>query len=232
MVIPATRGAAIRRRLRRVRHPAWFRALQRTTPLSEMWGFDRGLPVDRYYIEQFLEQHRQDVRGHVLEVHDRAYIDRFGSGVERADVLDIDEHNVQATIVADLARAHTLDGSRFDCFILTQTLHLIYDTRAAIRQAHRLLRPGGRLLATVPAVSRVGVNVGVQGDYWRFTAASCRVLFGEVFGTTRVEVHSYGNVLAAIAFLSGMAADELPRRKLDVNDPYFPVVVAVRAVKE
>jgi hypothetical protein len=72
---------------------------------------------------------------------------------------------------------------------------------------------------------------GLEWDYWRFTAASCRRVFGEVFGDDNVTVRTYGNVLASTAFLRGTAYEEIPRRKLDVNDPYFPTLVAVRAVK-
>jgi hypothetical protein len=38
-------------------------------------------------------------------------------------------------------------------------------------------------------------------------------------------------VLAGVAFLRGAAQHEIPRRKLDVNDPHFPLVITVRAVK-
>ncbi|MDQ6672148.1 MAG: hypothetical protein M3069_15630, partial [Chloroflexota bacterium] len=63
---------------RRLSRPAWLGTLRRTGPVSDEFGFDRGTPVDRYFIEQFLEQHRQDIRGHVLEVRDSGYTDRFG----------------------------------------------------------------------------------------------------------------------------------------------------------
>ena len=44
--------------------------LRRVTPFSRRFGFDRGLPVDRYYIERFLVAHAHDVRGRVLEIKD------------------------------------------------------------------------------------------------------------------------------------------------------------------
>jgi SAM-dependent methyltransferase len=218
--------------LRRVFRPAWFFTLHRTTPLSPIWGFDRGTPIDRYYIERFLEEHRSDIRGRALEVKDIEYITRYGIGVERSDVLDIDPRNSHATFVADLAAADSIPSNTFDCFILTQTLHLIRDTRAAIDHAYRILRPGGVLLVTVPSISRIVPGPGLKSDYWRFTAASCSALFAEAFGARWVTIRSYGNVLAAIAFLSGMACQELSRRKLEAHDEYFPVIIGVRAVKE
>jgi SAM-dependent methyltransferase len=217
---------SILRRLRRLARPANLGTAGLTTPISRHWGFDRGTPIDRYYIERFLQQHANDVHGHVLEVKDASYTRRFGTDVTKSDVLDIDPANPHATVVADLATPGLSNDATFDCFILTQTLHIIYDTRAAIRRAYHLLRPGGVLLVTVPALSRATVP-----DYWRFTPASCRLLFGEVFGPGEVAVAAHGNVLTSVAFLHGMAYQELARRDLDADDEMFPLVVTVRAVK-
>lgn len=219
------RGRAVVGRRRRVR----LGTLRRTDPVSERWGWDRGLPVDRYYVEQFLAGHRGDIHGRILEVKDDGYSRRFGSQIERVEVLDIDPGNPLATIVADLAAADGIPDGSFDCVVLTQTLQYIYDLRAAIGHTHRILRSGGAALVTVPTVSRVVVEDG-WSDYWRFTAASCTQLFQERFG--EVSVKPLGNVLSSIAFLSGMATEDLRRAELDVQDDRFPVIVAVRALKE
>ena len=155
---------------------------------------------------------------------------RFGRGVERSEVLDIKADNAAATIVADLSRADGVPGEQFDCFILTQTLQLIYNVDAAVRHAHRLLRPGGVLLVTVPVISRLVPRYGLESDFWRFTPASCRRLFGDVFGEN-VEVSSFGNALTAIGFLAGLAHEELRRSELDAHHADFPLIACVRAVK-
>ena len=217
--------------LRRLTTRLWLGSLGSTRPISDAWGFDRGTPVDRVYIEEFLAQHRDAIRGRVVEIQDRLYTQRFGTGVTSSDVLDIDASNGRATIVADLATAHHVPSNSCDCLIVTQTLHLIRDTRAALTHLHRMLAPGGVLLATLPSVSRVSGGVGVAGDYWRFTVASARWLFGDAFGEEAVSVASRGNVLGAIAFLTGLAAEELSPESLAVDDPFFPVVITVRAVK-
>lgn len=222
--------AAWRRHLRRLRRPAWL-APFRTAPASAFWGFDRGTPVDRYYIERFIAAHRADIRGHVLEMHDTGYTDCFGAGVTRRDVLDIDPLNPRATIVADLAAADTVAADTFDCFVLTQTLQFIFDVPAALAQVHRVLRPGGVALVTVPAVSRLAPGYGLDRDYWRFTPASCTALFAAAFGPGAAAVHGYGNVRTAMAFLAGLAQEELPRSVLEAQDDFFPVIVTVRAVK-
>ena len=215
---------------RRLRYPA-LDGLLSVRPKSEHWGWDRGTPVDRYYIERFLAEHAGDVRGNALEVKDTMYTSRFGQGVTRTDILDVDAANPQATIIADLSVGEGIPPSFYDCFVLTQVLQYIYDVHGAVTQCERLLRPGGVLLVTVPCLSRIAHRDGLEWDYWRFTAASCRRLFGEAFGDDNVTVRTHGNVLASVAYLRGLALEEIPRHKLDVDDPYFPLLVTVRAVK-
>jgi SAM-dependent methyltransferase len=219
----------LRQSLRRVTRPAMPHIFRRASPLSAQWGFDRGKPVDRYYIEGFLEGYRQDIAGRTLEVADSLYTNQYGSGVTEADVLDIDSSNKEATLIADLSAPDQVPSSAFDCFILTQTLHLIYDTKSAIRNAYRLLRPGGVLLATVPSVSRIAP--GVPDDCWRFTVSSCSRLFAESFGAENTIVKSYGNILTCVAFLQGIACEELSKKQLAKNDAAFPLVIGVRAMK-
>ncbi len=208
--------------------------LRRLTPLSPVWGLDRGGPLDRHYIENFLHRHRADVRGRVLEVKDSTYARRFGGErVVQADVIDVDATNPDATLIADLTAPDALPEAAYDCFVLTQTLHLVYDVHAVVRSCARLLKPGGVLLCTAPAVRRIDYEDGglQAGDFWRFTEASLRRLFAEAFAPGGVEVQSFGNVLAATAFLYGLAPRELTPGELDHVDPWFPVLYGVRAVQ-
>ena len=227
---PHPQWISLRRWLRRRVFPAWMGSLRSTKPVSSGWGFDRGRPVDRYYIESFLESRRQDIRGRVLEILNSEYADKYGAAVGRVEILDIDPANRQATIIADLATADAIPSDSFDCFILTQTLQLIYDMKSAIAHSHRLLRSGGVLLVTIPAVSRLAGDG--YTDYWRFTPASCARLFGEVFGAEQTTISAYGNVLSAVAFLEGMACEEFTKRELDVMDERYPVLLTIRAVKK
>jgi SAM-dependent methyltransferase len=203
--------------------------LYRRRPFST-WGLERGTPVDRIYIEGFLERHRADVQGVVLEVKDRAYADRFGHDVERIDVLDVDPGNALATVVGDLSAPDSLPPATYDCFVFTQTLQYVADPAAAVRNAAATLRPGGVLLASVPCIAHVEARAR-DTDRWRFTEASCRDLFGAVFAPGDVAIETRGNVAAATAFLMGMAGEELGAARLAEQDPDFPVVVLVRAVK-
>jgi peptidoglycan/xylan/chitin deacetylase (PgdA/CDA1 family) len=209
-----------------------FGDLRRTEPISPVWGLDRGIPLDRYYIHKFLDLHKSDIRGRVLEVKDSGYTLAFGSDrVTACDVLDVDPVNARATVIADLSRADVIVEASYDCFILTQTLGVIYDVAESLRHAVRVLKPGGVLLCTLPAAGRISYEEGLDGDYWRFTEASVRRLFAQVLPAGTFEVTGYGNVLACTAFLYGLAPHELAAAELDTVDPYFPVVYSVRAVK-
>jgi SAM-dependent methyltransferase len=209
-----------------------FGSLRRVTPISRVFGFDRGQPIDRYYVEGFLARNSSDVRGRVLEVGDDTYTRRFGgSRVTKADVLYVSEGNPQATIVADLSRADHIPSGMFDCIILTQTLHLVYDVRAAISTLSRILRPGGVLLATFPGISQIDHYDWGGSWYWAFTALSARRLFEEVFSAPDLKIETHGNVLAAVAFLQGLATEELRKEELDYNDADYEVTITVRAVK-
>ena len=207
--------------------------LATTAPISPVWGLDRGIPLDRYYISAFLERHREDVRGRVLEVKDAGYTRTFGDGrVTSSDVVDIDPNNDEATVTADLTKAPSISDDTYDCFLLTQTLGVIYDVRAALATAHRVIKPGGVLLCTVPASGRISYEgAALDGDFWRFTEASTRRLFAEVFPVDAFEIVGFGNVLACAAFLYGLAPHELSKADLDAHDPFFPVVYGIRAVK-
>ena len=211
-----------------------FGSFRRLRAISwDKFGWDRGLPIDRYYIEKFLSDHASDIHGRVLEIEDNTYTFKFGKDhVIRSDVLHLLEGNPKATIIADLSRADVIPSDSFDCIILTQTLQCIYDVRAALEHVHRILKSGGTVLATFPGISQIPrYDMDHWGDYWRFTSLSARLLFEETFGLDNVYVEAYGNVLTAIAFLHGLASKELEKKEFDYRDPDYEVIIAVRAVK-
>ena len=227
-------GARARRLAGRLRRNPGvsFGDLDRGAPFSRSWGFDRGKPVDRYYIEAFLAEHSQDVQGRVLEVGGDEYTREFGGErVLRSDVLHVDATNPRATIVADLTAAPEIPSGNFDCVICTQTLQFVEDPRQAIATLHRILAPRGVLLATFPGISQMGADEWRDSWCWRFTPRSAAMLFGERFGGSAT-VRSQGNVTAAVAFLHGLAVEDLGPRHLTVNDPAYDLVITVRAVKE
>jgi len=205
--------------------------LRRTQPISRLFGLDRGQPIDRYYIEQFLDQNKDLVLGRCLEVEDNTYTHRFGAeAVTQSDVLHLLPGNPKATLVGNLESGENIPTAAFNSIILTQTLQVIHDVRSAIQHAHNALLPGGTLLATVSGISQISrYDMDRWGEHWRFTDHAARQMFTGIFGDGQAHVQTYGNVMAATAMLQGLAADELTHKEINYNDPDYQIIVAIRA---
>jgi SAM-dependent methyltransferase len=207
--------------------------LRRLTPISTAWGAERGRPIDRYYVERFLAAQAEAVRGRVLEIGEDRYTRAYGgTRVSRSDVLHVTKNVPPITILGDLTRAESVPADAFDCIILTQTLQTIYDVPAVVRTVYRALKAGGVVLATVPGISKVSrYDMDRWGYYWSFTTLSARRLFETAFPANRVQVSARGNVLAAAAFLYGLAAEELQPDELEFADPDYELLITIRASK-
>ncbi len=208
--------------------------LRRPTPLHREFGWSRGIPIDRHYIEGFLEANAADIRGEVLEAAVAPnYTQKYGGQrVTRSHILYPVDGIPGATLVGDLSTGEGISAEAFDTVILTQVFQFIYDMPAAIAHSYRALKPGGVLLATFAGISQISrSDMDQWGEYWRVTDASARRLFGDVFGSENVTVETYGNVLTACAFLHGMVITDLTRAELDHQDQDYQVIIAVRALK-
>lgn len=218
------------KKLKRRLDPTDLGSLRRVEPVSRLFGYDRGTPIDRYYIERFLQENASRINGAVLEVGDSTYTERFGKNVRQSDVVHAVAGNPEATIVGNIETGENLPTEGFDCVILTQTLQFIYDLNRAVGNIHRILKPGGVALVTIPGISQISrYDMDRWGEYWRFTTMSARRLFETLF--SEVSVEAYGNHIAAVAFLEGMAREELEPRLLDIHDPDYEVLITIRAVK-
>jgi len=209
-----------------------FGSFRRLTPISPIFAIDRGLPIERYYIEKFLREHQADISGRALEFGDTFYLDKFGGEqVSPKEVFSYVEAE-DATIVGDLTGPDPLPTDFLDCIVCTQTIQMIYDIRLAVQRLHSMLKPGGVLLLTTHGTSKVGRHLDTDGwgEYWHLTQQSALSLFEENF-EGEVHVDAYGNVLAAMCALHGLASEELTPEELDHPDRNFDVVVTVRAVK-
>jgi SAM-dependent methyltransferase len=208
-----------------------FGDFRSSSPISRWYGYDRGRPIDRYFIEGFLAANAELVRGRVFEIGDDAYTRAFGGDrVTRSDVMHAYDVPV-ASIVGDLADLSGVPSDTFDCMIVTQTLQLIYDVRAALKNVYRVLKPGGVLLATVPGLTQIADDEWRDSWYWSFTPRSADRLLKEVFPPTHVTVKAHGNVLTSVAFLHGLADTELTREELDYNDRDYPMILTLVARK-
>ena len=192
---------------------------------------ERGQPIDRYYIDKFLEENRADIKGICLEIRDNRYTGRYGANIEKADVLDIDKSNPDAAIYGDLRSLGAVKNNSYDCIILTQTLQYIDDLKAAVSECYRILKPGGVILATAPTMSRIDPHAEQVKEFWRFTEGGLRYIFEQSFSPDKVRTGSYGNIATGLGFWIGQAAEELTKKELNRNDSDFPVLTSIKATK-
>ncbi len=208
-----------------------FGSLQSLDPVSKIFALDRGTPIDRVYIEDFLIGNSNLIQGNVLEIADSTYSKKFGENISNYGVLsEVKSNNIG--IVGDLTNVNTLPSEEIDCFICTQTLNFIYEFKKAIYGIYHTLKKNGSALVTVAGISQISrYDMDRWGDYWRFTDLSMKKVFGEVFGDKNVKVEFYGNVLAATAFIQGVSAEELTKEELFYKDEDYQVTIVVRATK-
>jgi hypothetical protein len=215
------------------RRPLLFNDPVSTEPVSRQFGMDRGVPIDRYYIEKFLYENRRFICGDTLEIAEKTYTQKFGTNVQSYGILHYDDSNKNATIIGDLTKPETLPENKINCFICTQTLNFIFEVQKAIEGSHKLLKQEGCFLGTVAGISQISrYDMERWGDYWRFTDLSIRLLFENIYGKGNVEVATFGNSFAATAFLKGLAIDDLLHREmLDVTDKEYQVTIGIKAIK-
>ncbi|VVB53222.1 Uncharacterised protein [uncultured archaeon] len=204
----------------------WYN-LRTTKPISRVFGFDRGEPIDRHYIESFLKDNSSSIKGKVLEIADNTYTKKFGGqNILESEVLHAVDGNPKATIVGDLVTGQGLPENAFDCFILTQTLQFIYDIHSAAGNVVKCLKPGGVALITVAGISQISrYDMKRWGDYWRFTDRSLTMLFEQYVPKENIKIKTYGNVLSSVAFLHGLACDELTQEELDYADQDYQMLI-------
>jgi hypothetical protein len=189
--------------------------------------------VDRKYIGSFLQTHRADIRGRVLEIGDSTYARRYGSdGVTGIDVLHVQAGHPEATLIGNLETGEGIPPSTFDCMILTQTLHCIGDPTAAVRGIRRALTKDGVALVTLPCLSPISrYDADRWGDYWRFTPQGASRLFSHAFSAEEIEILEFGNRKTSAAFLYGLVVEDLQRIAFEYSDRDCPMILGIRARK-
>jgi hypothetical protein len=197
-------------------------------PVSDIYGYDRGTPIDRHYIATFLAGHAESIHGDVLEIKDNAYTTRYGgSRIRTSTILDIDPTNPQATLIADITQPGALPEAAFDAIVITQALQFFTKPTLALTNCHTALRPGGTLLLTAPTIGRLSPSTP-HADLWRLTPAGLGHLLASAW-TGPVTVCGHGNLRACLAMLLGEAAEELTADERDHIDPNYPLIACAHA---
>lgn len=97
-----------------------------------------------------------------------------------------------ATYVGDVQDMPMVPAGSYDSAICLEVLEHVPHPLQALREIYRILRPGGRLLLSVPHLSRLH---DLPYDYFRFTHLGLRVLL-ETAGFEVVEIDAKGGLFA------------------------------------
>ena len=208
--------------------------LRKTKPISNDYGWSRGKPIDRFYIEKFLDTNKILIKGDCGEISEARYFEKYNNNLVKSfKIFDIDVSNKLAEIHGNLEDINKIPEKVFDCFICTQVLNFIYDFSTAVESLHKMLKPEGVLLLTVagPSSHISEYDMLRWGDYWRFTEQSILKVCEKTFGENNVEVKSYGNVLTATSMLQGISSEELTNDEINYYDPIYPILITVVAKK-
>lgn len=203
--------------------PRWGN-LRRLRPFSDNFGWDRGTPVDRYYVDRFFARHRADITGDVLEIDRNIYTRRYGNDLRTVHSVDISPAS-EPTFLCDLAHCESiLPSEAYDCVLLPCTLQHFRELELCLRNVLRVVKPGGVVLANAAGLFRLD-EVGL--DFWRPTPDGWREMLRNAWPDCEVIVEGEGNCLAVVAINLGLALEELRPEELDNYDARFPVVTNI-----
>jgi SAM-dependent methyltransferase len=194
-------------------------------PFSRTFGVERGSPVGRYYVENFLRENAESITGRCLEFGDDRYKSYFPK-VTQYEVVDIIEHP-GVKYVCDIHEPTGMPKDYFNAIICTQVFeHLAYPEKAA-NSLYGLMAPGGILLLTAPFINNVHYG---PTDFRRFTPECLDMIIKEA--GFDVEIVSFGgNSLVGTGSLLGMVQEDFSKIELEIKDPVYPYNILIRAKK-
>ncbi len=199
-------------------------------PISRRYGCEHGTPIDRYYIDKFLQNNISFIRGVIAEIGDDRYIQKYAHDIEGTFILHINGDGKNA-IKVDLSTGEGVEENKFDCLICTQTIQFIYDIEAAVSSIVKMLKPGGVGLITANGIVQISLHdYWKWGDYWRVTEMTMQRI-AEKSHVMHYEIASYGNVRVAAAEMYGLCVEDLLADSFDLQDEQYPVIVTMKIIK-
>lgn len=200
------------------------------TPVSRSFGYDRGTPIDRIYIADFLKRNINCFKGDCLEIGYPEFLLKFNVPIDNINVIGVNDNKSPYKFInCDLTDGLSIPAKKFDLFVCTQTYNFIYDYVRAVENSARLLKDTGTLIGTVSGLSSVSsYDDSRWGDYYRFSTTCIKQVLGQFFNN--VEVFSYGNFFSTIHYLAGYSyQDVLDKNLLMESDPLYPIIICFKA---
>ena len=136
---------------------------------------------------------------------DKPYAPYFSAASE---YVGVDPANATAEVQARAEQLPFEDES-FDLALCIQVLEHVDDPAAAIRELHRVVRPGGRVLASTHGTY---VYHPDPGDHWRWTTTGLERLFRENGAWSGVSIKGGAGTSSALALLNGHYLELVAKR--------------------
>ncbi len=195
-------------------------------PAGRLFGCERGKPVDRYYIEKFLESNKEDIRGDVLEIAETTYSVKYGEDrIRNAFALHVEGWGGNV-IKGNLETGDGIEENCYDAVIITQTLMFIYNIQNVAKNIYKMLKKGGTALVTVSGISQISrYDAENWGSYYSFHEDALKRLFEPLFGKENVKTRVFGNVKTAISLLYGLCCEDLEESDFYKVDEDYPVII-------
>ena len=200
--------------------------LRRRFPLCNLFGFTRGTPIDRYYLDKFISEIRPQVAGTVLEVGgvlQNRELYQFSKATEY-HTLDI-AANPGVTSVGDVHDPATFKPESLDAVVIFNVLEHCHNPWVVVQNIYIWLKVGGKCFCMVPSAQRLH---DIPGDYWRPLPDGMQQLFQDY---RQKKLYVYGNPLTVVANFMGISAEELSSDELDDFHPDYPVITCIVAMK-
>jgi SAM-dependent methyltransferase len=178
-----------------------------------------GTSYRRRLIDADLETVKERFKGRVLDIGGGRRRGRFRTPTDACwivvDVSSAGRPHVRADV-----QALPFGDDSFDAIKITEVLEHVPDTAAALRECCRVLRPGGRLVATAPFLEHLH---GDPQDYARYTDIMWRRLLAES-GLTPDSVTPQGGFFTHLASMIRFLIQRAPTGLRHVGYLSFPLL--------
>lgn len=201
-------------------------------PIGAPWGREA---IERVEIDHWLTKVANGTKGPTcLEWRTILYAHRF---FPRCSILyeflfdsntskwSIDHKNKK--IVGDVSFMKHVSSDVFDTIIATQVFEHVKRPEEAIKELHRILKPGGHLIWTVPSFS---VLHGAPFDFYRYTGPGVKHLF-DIAGFKIHDMAHAGDLFFTLTALMGYGPGDLLAEDFGKSDELFATQIHVHAIK-
>jgi SAM-dependent methyltransferase len=123
-------------------------------------------PPNRLVLDPWVTRHARALAGLVVNVGAGEDLRQFGRRT-----IHVDAHAPAVSVRADIAHGLPFADAVFDAALCTEVLEHVPDDRLVLQEIARVLKPGGRLLVSVPFMFRYHPD---PADFRRYTPAGLR----------------------------------------------------------